>query len=291
MTLGHSKTAGPRAPLVTADRLVEAIADTGVRIVDIRSAIDGGGRAAYETAHIPGAVHSDYTKDGWRAARGTASGLLPDPGDLAALFGRLGITPADDVVIVNAGTSAGDFSAAARVYWTLRTAGHHRVAILDGGMAAWTSDPARPLAAGVVTPRPVPPYPVAIDPTWRSDLAVVAAAVATGSAVLLDSRARSFFEGRDKSPQAKRAGRLPGAVLLDHTAAFAPPGRLKPKAELAALFADVLSGPVIHFCNTGHQAATNWFILSELLQCPHSTLYDGSMSEWTEDELRPVEAG
>ncbi len=32
-----------------------------------------------------------------------------------------------------------DFSAAARVYWTLKVAGHGPVSILDGGYASWVS--------------------------------------------------------------------------------------------------------------------------------------------------------
>jgi thiosulfate/3-mercaptopyruvate sulfurtransferase len=45
------------------------------------------------------------------------------------------------------------------------------------------------------------------------------------------------------------------------------------------------------YCNTGHQAATSWFILSEVLHRPGITLFDGSMSEWTEDPERAVEIG
>jgi thiosulfate/3-mercaptopyruvate sulfurtransferase len=84
---------------------------------------------------------------------------------------------------------------------------------------------------------------------------------------------------------------LPGAGLLDYTAAFGPDGRLLPQAELDALFAVVPEGAVIHYCNTGHQAAANWFIMSELLRRPAMTLYDGSMAEWTEEPQRPVVVG
>ena len=50
----------------------------------------GGGAAAYETAHVPGAVHTDYVKDGWRATKGMATGLLPESQHLADLFARCG---------------------------------------------------------------------------------------------------------------------------------------------------------------------------------------------------------
>lgn len=290
-TIASAPTALGAPPLVEPDWLLAHLREARLRLLDIRSAVDGGGRQAYEQAHIPGAVHTDYTKDGWRATIGMASGLLPDAEQVAALFGRLGLTPDQHIVIVGAGTSAGDFSAAARVYWTLKTARHRVLSILNGGMAAWTQDLGRPVEAGA-GPTPLPTtYPVSFDPAWRCDLALAEKAVTERAAVLLDSRAGSFFEGRDKSPQAKRPGRLPGAFHLDHVQAFDAAKRLKPIAELQALFGRVPDGPVVNYCNTGHQAATTWFILSELLGRPGVTLYDGSMSEWTEEPARPVEIG
>jgi thiosulfate/3-mercaptopyruvate sulfurtransferase len=279
------------SPLVSTQWLAAHLDDARVRIVDIRSAVDGGARAAYEAAHVPGAIHTDYAKDGWRRTHGMASGLLPDAATLASLIGRLGVTPAQHVVIVSAGTSAGDFSAAARVYWTLKTAGHGAVSILDGGMAAWAAE-GRPVEAGAGAAAATSSYPVALDGTWRAERAAVEQAVADPGAILLDTRSTSYFEGRDKSPQALRAGRLPGALHLDHAAAFdKATGRLKPLGELQRMFAVVPDKPVMSYCNTGHQAATSWFVLSELLHRPGVTLYDGSMSEWTEDPAHAVETG
>jgi thiosulfate/3-mercaptopyruvate sulfurtransferase len=279
------------SPLVDPDWLLPRLPDAHLRILDIRSAVDGGGREAFERAHIPGAVYTDYAKDGWRVTKGMASGLLPDAEQASALFGRLGLSPEQHIVIVGAGNGPGDFSAAARVYWTLKSARHPLLSILDGGMAAWTRDPERPTESGLGNvPQPTR-YPVSFDPAWRCDLALAQKSVAGRTAVLLDSRAASFFEGRDKSPQAKRPGRLPGAVHLDHVLAFDAARRLKPLAELRALFDGLPHAPVVNYCNTGHQAATNWFILSELLGRPGVTLYDGSMSQWTEAPERPVATG
>lgn len=280
-------------PLVGPDWIAARLADPALRLLDIRSVVDGGGRAAYEAAHIFGAVHTDYVAEGWRATVGMASGLLPEPAALAALLGAVGLTPAHIAVVVSAGTSPGDVAAAARVYWTLRMAGHAQITILDGGMAAWRADPARPVESGSGPARaPAAPYPVALAAGPRADITRVVRAVGSGDAVLLDSRATAFFEGDSKSPQAKRAGRLPGAVHLDHTAAWDPATqRLKDRAALAALFGRLPAGPVINYCNTGHQAATPWFVLSEILGRPDVSLYDGSMSEWTEEPLRPVATG
>ena len=165
-------------------------------MLDIRSAVDGGGRAAFEQAHIPGAIHTDYAKDGWRAVKGMATGLLPDAAGLKVLFARFGLSPSDHVVIVSAGTSAGDFCAAARVYWTLKIAGHDKMSILDGGMLAWQADPARPLEAGAgASAKTAPDYPVTLVPDLRSDADAVARAIENDDAVLLDTRATAFFEG------------------------------------------------------------------------------------------------
>src|SRR5436190_18646737 len=117
-------TVASGGPLVSAQWLGAHLGDSRLRVIDIRSVVDGGARAAFEQAHIPGAIHTDYAKDGWRAVKGMATGLLPDVAALKILFARLGLQPSDHVVIVSAGTSAGDLCAAARVYWTLKIAGH-----------------------------------------------------------------------------------------------------------------------------------------------------------------------
>src|SRR6187399_2073135 len=229
-------------PLVTPEWLADRLRkpDPGAPaplILDIRSVVDGGGRQAYESAHIPGAIYTDYANDGWRVTRGMASGLLPEPAALGALFSRIGLTPRRHAIIVSAGTSVGDFSAAARVYWTLKIAGHDSTSILSGGMLAWGRDATRPLEAGPPPANPPsPPYPVKLAPALRADVGAVERAIADRTAVLLDSRATTFFEGSAKSPQALRPGRLPGAVQLDHVAAFDPTAMaLKSKAELEQL--------------------------------------------------------
>ena len=56
-------------PLVAPQWLDAHRADPSVVVLDVRSAIDGGGAEAYLKAHIPGAIHSDYDKAGWRVTR------------------------------------------------------------------------------------------------------------------------------------------------------------------------------------------------------------------------------
>lgn len=278
--------------LISPEALLARLGDSNLVILDIRSSIDGGGKAAYEAGHVPGAVHTNYVADGWRAKVGAAPGMLPPLDKLAELVGNLGIKPHDEVVIAPAGISATDFAAAARVYWTLKLIGHGQQTILDGGFKAWSADPARPVETGVSTPKAAAPYPVVVKRTLRSTSDATLVAAKSKLATLVDARSASYFAGQEKAPEAARAGHIPGAISRDYAEAFdLSTGRLKPVGELNALFAPVPKGPAISYCNTGHTAALNWFVLSEVLGRDEVSLYDGSMTDWTQDPERPVAAG
>ena len=66
------------------------------------------GAALPGTAHVPGATHTDYAKDGWRATKGMATGLLPDTATLAQAVGTTAVQNSDSAI----GTGQGiDFPA------------------------------------------------------------------------------------------------------------------------------------------------------------------------------------
>src|SRR5262245_42270599 len=75
-------------PLVCAAWLKARRGDPDLVIVDIRAALDGGGTEAYLKAHIPGAVHSDYDKAGWRVTRNNIPLMLPTVPELEKLIGE-----------------------------------------------------------------------------------------------------------------------------------------------------------------------------------------------------------
>src|SRR6185437_12494285 len=135
--LAASVAAAHAEPLVTAEWLSVHRADANLVVLDIRSAIDGGGAQAYAAAHIPGSVHSDYDKAGWRVIRNNVPFMVPTAAELEKLIGDLGIDEDSHVVVVPAGVNVLDFGSAARTYWTLKYAGVGQVSILDGGLAAW----------------------------------------------------------------------------------------------------------------------------------------------------------
>lgn len=274
-------------PLVSSQWLKARLGDAGLIVLDIRSAIDGGGYEAYTKGHIPGAIHTDYDKGGWRVTRNNVPLMLPTQAELERLLGELGIDEDSHVVIVPAGVHATDFGSAARVYWTLKVVGHEKVSILDGGFAAWRSDPANPVQTGNRTPSPGI-YSVSMDKRLLAEAGDIDLA-SNSKPTLLDGRPADFFLGKVKSDRAKAYGHIPGAINLDSARFYDPEtNRIRPKAEVEALARVIPDGPVVSYCNTGHWAATNWFVLSEILGRKDVTLYDGSMVEWTSDPTRPV---
>jgi thiosulfate/3-mercaptopyruvate sulfurtransferase len=277
-------------PLVSADWLNGHLRDENLVVLDIRSAIDGGGAKAFEAAHIPGSVHSDYDKAGWRVTRNNVPFMLPTLAELEKLVGETGIDEDSHVVVVPAGVHVTDFGSAARVYWTLKLVGVKKVSILDGGIAAWRQ---AGLAVESGARKPSPRiFTATLDKSLLSQVDDVAKLQASNSATLLDARPVSFFAGKQKAPAATAYGHIPGALNLDSAAFYdAKSNRLKPRAELAGIAASVPEGrPVVSYCNTGHWAATDWFVLHELLGRRQVTLYDGSMVEWTADAKRPLES-
>ncbi len=236
-------------PLVSADWLAANRPDQNLVVLDIRP------HEQYQAGHIPGAVPADYEQIGWRTKLpdGSAGALPPQP-QIAALIGSLGVGPSTHAVIV----SNGDFAAAARVYWTFKVLGHEQVSILDGGEAGWIGT-GRALDTANVTPRPAgftPHYNEAL----RADLPDVETSVARHTRVMLDARPPAQWYGKAKVPAVSSFGHLPGALWVNQSDALTPDGRLKPRPELEALFAKVGTEPVTTYCNTGHLAATDWFV-------------------------------
>ena len=242
---------------------------------------DEAGRTPYETGHIAGSLPAPYP-----SGRGPSDnpGALPSPAALAARVQSLGIAPDTPVVVVYAGIDATDFGAAARVYWTLKAAGVKDLAILNGGIRAWraanlplSTDPAPTVARSSFAPQ--------LDPRLVATRDDVQQALQSKSGVLLDARPARFFRGETRHVAAPTPGTIAGARNVDNALWFAPDsGALLDAAavqKVAAAQGIDTAQPTVSFCNTGHWAATNWFVLSEVLGQKDVSLYPESMVDWS----------
>ena len=272
-------------PLVTAAWLESHLST--VRVVDSRWYLDGrSGRAAYRTGHIPGAVWVDLDRDlSAAASRDAGRHPLPRPEAFAAAMTRLGI--GDDTPVVAYDDARG--SVAARLWWMLHVL-DHEVAVLDGGIDAWTG----PLATDDVTAVPAQFTARA----WPADRVVDAGAVETlrarRDALVLDARTASRYANGDPAID-PRAGHIPGARSAPWAGNIDPDtDRVRTASELRRRY-DALGASdarmIVTYCGSGVTACHDLLALTIAGLGDRVALYPGSWSQWGADESRPAETG
>lgn len=287
-------TAASAQPLVDVDWVAGNLDNDKVVLIDLRNKIDKGSYETYLDGHIPSSLHSDYLKDGWRVGRDDVVGLLPSEAQFEALARKLGVSADSHVVLIPAGVNSTDFGSSARAYWTFKVFGHENVSILNGGYAAWSVAYPGQIEKGAPVAPASGDFVARFQPQGYVSMTQVVDLVGTdGEVTLLDGRNDEQYYGDAKHPKAAKHGRIPGAQqLFQETAYDVEANKLKSADELQSLYAEVSTDqPVISYCNTGHWAATNWFVLSEVLGRKDVKLYDGSMVEWTANSDNPLETG
>jgi thiosulfate/3-mercaptopyruvate sulfurtransferase len=265
-------------PLVTADWL--AANRSAVRIVDVRWYLDGrSGRAAYEAAHIPEAVWVDLDTDLSEPATAAAGRHpLATPARFAAAMRRIGV--GDRTPVVAYDDNGG--MVAARLWWMLHVL-DHPVAVLDGGLQAWSGE----RRAGWETAEPVH----FTERPWPSDRFVDADGL-RGVELVLDARTAERFAHGDPAVD-PRPGHVPGARSAPWQGNLTE-GRLHDAATLRARY-DAFGAQdaerVAVYCGSGVSACHDLLAL-ELAGYGHRTaLYPGSWSQWGADPDRPADTG
>ena len=274
-----------QGPLIDVGELAAALEHPHPpRVLDVRWAPLGPpGIAAYQAGHLPGAAFVDLDRDlaGPPGARGRHP--LPVPKVLTGVLRRLGIDGRTEVVVYD----EADSTAAARAWWVLRHAGHHRVRVLDGGIRAW-----RAAGLPLSTEEPVStPAGGAARSGCMPVLDALGAAATAREGVLLDVRSPERYRG-EVEPLDAIAGHIPGALSAPTVDNVGPDGRFLPPESLRARFTalGVREGiRVGAYCGSGVTAAHT--VLALTVAGLPGALYVGSWSEWITDRSRPVARG
>jgi thiosulfate/3-mercaptopyruvate sulfurtransferase len=273
-------------PLVTTDWLEAHLDDPSVRVVDMRGyvvtksvgpgveeAFYRGAPEEFRSAHIPGAVYVDWTKD------------IIDPDDpvpvqvagaerFAEAMAARGI--GDDTHVVAVDHMGGQF--ATRLWWALMCHGHDRVSVLDGGWNRWL-DEDRPIEEEAKS-WPRASFHCKPRPDWRATAEQVLARLNESSLQLLDARDDAQFTGAKR--RGPRGGHIPGALNVPRSLFFAEQGGFRPLEQIRASVAGLglhADQPTIAYCNGGVAATVLLFHLHRL-GFPKLTNYDGSWNEW-----------
>lgn len=274
---------GSLGPLVTASWLGEHLNDPHLRVIDFRWYLDGrSARTAYGEGHIPGAVFVDL--DGEVTGHHSHAGRhpLPEPVPFERAMRAAGVNRDDRVVVYD---DLGGHSAA-RLWWLLRYFGHDAVAVLDGGLQAWSG----PLTREAVEPAPGDFIVAPARAAMKLDYDEVRRLPA--DVLLLDARAPERYRG-EMEPIDPVAGHIPGALSayfrdnLDADGRFLPPDQLR--RRFAALGVADGAG-VVAYCGSGVSACHNLLAL-EAAGLRGARLYPGSWSDWCNQPDAPIATG
>ncbi|QZA77901.1 sulfurtransferase [Deefgea tanakiae] len=273
-------------PVINVAQLQALMADPALVIVDCRHdlANPAAGRAAYTESHIPNArfLHLDEDLSGEKLGH-NGRHPLPDPAQLAARVGQLGISESSKIVAYDA--SGGPF--AARLWWLLRWLGCDSVQVLNGGWPAW-------LAAQAPVETTTPMWPASTFNTQlRPELHVrtddVLANLASAQFEIVDARSAERFIGIGETLDPV-AGHIPGAINRFFMLNLAD-GHFKSvmqlRQEWLQLLGDRTPAQWVHQCGSGVTACHNLLAL-EVAGLSGGRLYPGSWSEWCSDPARPM---
>lgn len=280
-----------RHPLIQAHELAALLDQDRTVVLDCRFdlADTGAGRRAYDAGHLPGALylHLDDDLSGAKTGR-NGRHPLPERSAFMRRLERAGIGDDSHVVVYDA---AGGMTAA-RAWWMLLWIGHADVALLDGGLPAWTAA-GQPLETAEPPARPPGRLSERPSAVRQVDRAALLADLERRAWLVVDARASDRFRGENETIDAI-GGRIPGAVNRFFRDNLAPDGRFKPTAQLRAEFDAITGGrapqDLVLSCGSGVTACHDLLAL-ELAGLPGAALYPGSWSEWSSWPDAPVATG
>ncbi|HCF27274.1 MAG TPA: sulfurtransferase [Cyanobacteria bacterium UBA11049] len=267
--------------LVDTKWLMDRLNDPTVRVVEVDMSPE-----PYKDAHIPGAVFWNIFADL----------LLPDlrinldPTAIAQLLSRSGIS--DETTVIAYGSYPGT---GAWIFWFLKTFGHNKVYVLNGGYQKWVAE-GRLVVAELSNFAPTQYHAKSLDANLRVLQAEVQASLNRTDCVLVDVRTSQEYCGEIfmiKPPEGtERGGHIPGAIHLEHTLTLNEDGTFKSAKELHALYSNLgitADKEVFPYCAIGGRSAYTWFVLKYLLGYPNVRNYDGSWNEWSRLPEVPIE--
>ncbi|MBJ2150225.1 sulfurtransferase [Paracoccus sp. IB05] len=240
------------------------------------------GHEDFRAGHIPGARFVDL--NAISDPDSPYVNMLPEASVFAREIGALGIGAETEVILYDAGYVS------ARLWWMLRTFGHDRVKILNGGWRRWLAE-GRPVATGDFVPPALRDFPARLAGGRVVALAEMRNLVDQGASII-DARTAARFDGHEGSGYPGVAsGYMPGAINTPWALFYepAPSYRFVSAERATEIFAGKgvdLSGEVITTCGSGVTASILGFML-EAIGHPQWRLYDGSWHEWGQQDDTP----
>ncbi len=240
--------------------------------------LDTRGESAYGGGHVAGAVPVDWGAftPSEEADRGE---LLVDEATLQSEVRKLGVDNDRPVLVV--GNPPDNWGEDGRIVWMLRTLGHERVGLVDGGHRALVEHGVE--TTGEQTDPEEGDFEVERRDQWGVDRAELREIVEAESdeVVIVDTRSEREYAG--ETPYGEdRGGHLPGAVHLHYRELLDGEGRLKSESTVRGMLEErgiTSDKRVVAYCTGGVRSAWMTVVLAHL-GYERAANYAGSGWDW-----------
>jgi thiosulfate/3-mercaptopyruvate sulfurtransferase len=256
-------------PVVDAAWLARELGKEDLFVGDVR------GPNAHSRGHIPG---SKPLVLGSPPPMSDADVLQPLAAEVGLRLRRHGVTGNERLVLYDRGDGVGAMPAAQMA----ELAGHPRVAVLVGGLAAWDGD----VEVGQVELTPVKTtFEPRLDALPTRD--ELRDRLADGALTILDVRTEDEYRGKHGYPCDPRQGRIPGAAHVHVQDLFSPTGEPLTGDHIRALVGD--PEEIVTYCHSGSRSALATLALRGAGYRARN--YAGSWHEWSRHNELPMEKG
>lgn len=269
--------------IINISELLKTYLDDNFILIDVGNGESA--KAEYIENHLKGALFVDLNTELADIKDDFAHGgrhPLPTLKQFSELLGGLGITPKTHVVIYDTNNGA---NAASRFWWMLKSIGHEKVQVLNGGFQEARKQ-GFPINNEKVTPKAVEAYPILNWKLPQANIKEVEKVSLENNYLIIDVRSTERFNG-ETEPIDLIAGHIPNAINipfttnLDEHGLFLPPTELKEKYQ--QIIETIPSENVIVHCGSGVTACHTLLAMDYAgLQIPK--LYVGSWSEWSRNK-------
>jgi thiosulfate/3-mercaptopyruvate sulfurtransferase len=191
---------------------------------------------------------------------------------------RHGVTGEERLVVYDRGDGVGAMPAAQMA----ELAGHPRVAVLLGGLAAWPGDPE-------VGPVELQPVKTTFQPSIEAvpTREEIASRLGDPTLTILDVRTTEEFTGKRGYPCDPRQGRIPGARHVHVEDLFVASGQPVAEDQIRARVGD--AEEIVAYCHSGSRSALATLALRTAGYRVRN--YAGSWHEWSRHDDLPMERG
>lgn len=280
-------TATGQQPIVETEWLAEHLNAPDLVVLDASwhlPSFNRSGREEFLVEHIPGAQFFDI--DEIADETSDLPHMLPSTVKFASRMKEMGIGDGVRVVVYD----SNGIQSAARAWWMFRIMGHDDVKVLNGGLLKWKAE-GRPLEDGPAKARASVHFTPRFNSALLSDKDDIYGYIKNGLAEIVDARPAPRFFGDAPEPRpGLRPGHMPGAKNLPSAQLINADGTLKAADEIRSAFEAAgvnLTSNIATTCGSGVTASVLALALASLGRWDIS-VYDGSWSEWGQDNGLPV---